>query len=94
MAWYLSRYVCPSCKDVWDDEWSSACDNECGRCGQKHIAPVSTEDVTVVLEKNDNGAWEVWASPTDAEDKPRYALLGRLTVTEAGRVSFRQEMER
>ena len=40
--WYLIQYDCP-CGEHWQEEWSCACDSECGACGTAVAATSFTE---------------------------------------------------
>lgn len=43
-------YVCPSCAAEWQDLWTSACDSECGECGQRDVQPTDWEGCECVAE--------------------------------------------
>jgi hypothetical protein len=88
MAWYNNRYVCPDCGYVWEDDWSACCDDECPECESRHISPVSSEDLTVVVEPTKNGDWSVWRSPPEADDRPRYGLVGVFKAKKSGKLKF------
>lgn len=76
MAWYRSEYQCYRCNYEWDDEWSSICDDECPACGARNASAVLSEDLTRVVEHQDN-CFVVYFSPEDAEDRPKYVIVGR-----------------
>ena len=40
----LVRYECPTCGHKWKEEWFSACDSECPRCGEGDISALSWEE--------------------------------------------------
>lgn len=53
-------YVCPKCENEWEEEWTSACDSECPKCGTENIEadrfcgidetdPAEDEDAAAVL---------------------------------------------
>lgn len=42
---FRNFYVCPQCKHEWDDDWSAMCDDDCPRCGLRHIQPIRSEDI-------------------------------------------------
>lgn len=88
MAWYNSLYVCPECGAVWDSDWSCCSEDECPECDAGDISPVSSEDLTIALEPNGNGSWTIWHSPSHAEDKPRYVMVGGLMLTKSGAINF------
>ncbi len=39
-----SDYECPRCDVHWSDYWDSACDDDCPRCGMRHISPYDWEE--------------------------------------------------
>lgn len=43
MAWFLNHYICPRCKTPWSDEWSATCDDDCPKCGIRHISPTESK---------------------------------------------------
>lgn len=44
-------YVCPKCGEEWEEEYSCACDSECGACGCENIEAARWED----LESGEEG---------------------------------------
>lgn len=42
---FRNFYRCPSCSCLWTDEWSAMRDDDCPRCGKKHISPYESEDI-------------------------------------------------
>lgn len=88
MAWYNNQYVCPDCRAVWDSDWSCGSDDECPQCEERFISPITSEDLTVVAEPNSNGSWTIWRSPPEAEDEPRYEVVGRLEPAKSGTFNF------
>lgn len=42
---FENRYVCPNCKTEWHDVWSSMCDDDCPKCGTRHISPIESVDL-------------------------------------------------
>ncbi|MGC2779733.1 MAG: hypothetical protein WA418_29250 [Bradyrhizobium sp.] len=76
MAWFLNVYRCERCKEIWTDEWSCMCDDECPNCGARDMSPFRSEDLTeLVLQENDQ--FIVLRSPDTAEHDPDYEELGR-----------------
>ena len=47
----LNHYRCPSCEHTWTDQWDCACDDECPRCGQRHISPIVSNDLDDTTER-------------------------------------------
>jgi hypothetical protein len=88
VAWYNNQYICPECSAVWDSEWSCASDDQCPECEERNITPVSRQDLTVVVEPNSDGSWEIWRSSPEAEDKPRYEMLGTLNPCKSRGLKF------
>ena len=83
MAWFLNFYRCAPCKQVWLDQWSCTCDDECLHCGARDMTPCHSEDVTEFIERDGNEFVAIRSSDT-AEDDPDYRELGRFpTRTEA-----------
>ncbi len=71
MAWYRNHYHCGDCGTDWDDEWSCCCDDECPVCGSGDWSPVSSEDLTEIIDAADK-QFLVLRSPETADDRPRY----------------------
>lgn len=42
---FRNFYTCPCCGNEWQDEWSATCDDDCPKCGKRHISPVHSEDL-------------------------------------------------
>lgn len=82
MAWFLNYYTCDRCKCTWTDEWSCTCDDDCPRCGARHMSPDQSDDLTDVIEKRGSG-YVVLRSPETAEDSPDYCELGSFPTREA-----------
>jgi|GEM_PF-3502916 len=45
---FLNHYRCPKCGTEWNDEWYCIVDDECPKCGMRHITPYSSEDLVEV----------------------------------------------
>ena len=88
MAWYNNQYVCPECRAVWDNDWSCRSDDQCPECEARNISPVSSEDLTVIVEPNGDGSWTIWRSPPEAEENPRYEMVGGLKPKKPGAFNF------
>jgi hypothetical protein len=72
MTWFRKSYRCDDCEVDWSDEWSCACNDRCPVCDAE-IEPYESEDLSVQVEMQDNGAsWVVFVSPPDAEHRPCY----------------------
>jgi hypothetical protein len=74
MAWFVNHYHCDDCDTDWDDEWSCCCDDECPSCGSGDWSPVESDDLTFVVEQDDDNAFSVYESPIGAEHSPDYQL--------------------
>ena len=46
----LSRYRCPACGLTWAALWDAACDDDCPRCGKRHLTPYWSADVEYLEE--------------------------------------------
>lgn len=83
MAWFLNHYRCERCREVWTDEWSCTCEDDCPHCGFRHMTPSASQDVTALIAE-DHDAFVVLRSPDTAEHDPNYIEIGRfLTRGEA-----------
>ncbi len=75
MAWFRNSYLCERCDSTWEDEWSCACDDDCSRCGARHMSPFKSDDLTEIIV-NDGKKFVVLWSPETAEHNPDYCELG------------------
>jgi len=75
MAWFLNHYLCERCDSSWSDEWSCMCDDDCPRCGARHMSPFKSDDLTTIIEV-ENSLFVVRWSPETAEHGPSYCDLG------------------
>ncbi|MFN3348765.1 hypothetical protein [Pseudorhodoplanes sp.] len=75
MAWFLNHYECDRCGYGWTDEWSCMCDDDCPRCGARHMSPSDSDDLTKIIEPRES-AFVVLCSPETAEHDPDYRELG------------------
>ena len=71
MAWYRNHYKCYCCEEVWEDNWSCACDDECPRCGARNVSPFDSDDLTFIID-DEGGYFVVLRSPDQAEHEPDY----------------------
>jgi hypothetical protein len=81
MAWLLNKYRCARCNRAWEDEWSAACDDDCPRCGARHIEPYDSVDLTEIVEE-ENGKFRVYRSPDSAEGSADYELIAECDTKE------------
>jgi len=42
---FRNFYKCPRCGHQWQDDWDSTCDDDCPKCGCRHISPDHSEDL-------------------------------------------------
>lgn len=42
----LNHYTCPRCGYYWEDEWDCEVDDDCPKCGNRHISPEESEDIS------------------------------------------------
>jgi hypothetical protein len=75
MAWFANHYLCAQCDAPWADEWSCMCDDDCPRCGERHMSPFKSKDLTTVIERKGESFVVLW-SPETAENDPAYCELG------------------
>lgn len=73
MAWFANHYTCAHCGGDWTDEWSCQCDDDCPHCGARHMSPMGSDDLSVVVQESADGTFTVLLSPDEADDTPRYA---------------------
>lgn len=52
------------------------------------MGPDPSEDLTVIVEPDADGSWQVLRSPLEAEDDPRYEMVGRLKPKKLGSFRF------
>jgi predicted nucleic acid-binding Zn-ribbon protein len=71
MAWFRNHYQCERCGSKWKDDWSCMCDDDCRRCGARHMSPYKSDDLTEIIEPR-KGAFVVLRSPDAAEHLPEY----------------------
>lgn len=81
MAWFRNHYLCERCDSPWEDEWSCTCDDDCPRCGARHMSPFKSDDLTEIIV-NDGKEFVVLWSPEAAEHDPDYCELGRFLSRE------------
>lgn len=75
MAWFRNRYTCERCGKQWSAEWSCMCDDDCQKCGARHISPHDSDELTHLIEQRGNEFW-VLESSRSAEDQPDYSDVG------------------
>jgi hypothetical protein len=81
MAWFLNFYRCARCKQIWIDQWSCMCDDECTHCGARDMSPFDSENLTGVVMQ-DGDAFIAIRSPDTAEHDPDYRELRRFPTRE------------
>jgi len=57
------------------------CDDDCPRCGSRHLTPFKSDDLTTVIKRNGNAFVVLW-SPETAEHDPDYRKLGTFSTLE------------
>ncbi|MET3612087.1 putative nucleic acid-binding Zn-ribbon protein [Rhizobium aquaticum] len=80
MAWYRNSYECTECGEEWEDEWSCCCDDECPNCGSSDWSPVDSENLSVIVETDDEMTFSIYYSPADAGHCPDYVLLAETKI--------------
>lgn len=83
MAWFRNHYRCDRCHDIWADEWSCMCEDDCPQCGFRHMTPFDSENLTALIVR-DGDAFVVMQSPDGVEHDPNYREARRFqTLAEA-----------
>lgn len=75
MAWYRNTYECSECGTNWEDEWSCCCDDECPSCSASDYSPVESEDISVLVERDELGRVKISYSHREAGHTPDYRFL-------------------
>ena len=75
MAWYRNYYQCARCDYEWSDDWSCMCDDDCPKCGARHMSPYESDDLSLVISEEDGKFIVLW-SPETAEHDADYCKLG------------------
>lgn len=44
-ARFRNSYYCEACGTDWEDEWSCEVDDDCPKCGERHISPHESEEL-------------------------------------------------
>jgi len=55
------------------------CDDDCPRCGDRHMSPYNSDDLTEIIERDGQDFVVLW-SPETAEHKADYRELGRFAT--------------
>ena len=45
MLQFLNFYRCARCGHKWADVWTATCDDDCPKCGARHMSPYKSEDI-------------------------------------------------
>jgi hypothetical protein len=85
MAWFCNYYQCPRCGCKWTDNWSCMCDDDCRRCGNRHISPYDSDDLTEIIARR-GPSFVVLRSPKSAEHSADYAEVGAFPTLEQAAV--------
>ncbi|MEJ2624076.1 MAG: hypothetical protein P8Z80_05920 [Pseudolabrys sp.] len=88
MAWFRNHYACDRCGCTWDDEWSCMCDDDCPRCGARHMSPSDSDDLTEVVVR-EGPEFVALRSPETAGHYPDYCELGRFSTRREAEASLR-----
>ena len=82
MAWFRNHYECDRCGSHWDDEWSCTCDDDCPRCGARHMSPYASDDLTEISEQREDEI-VLLRSPDSAQHYPDYRIVAVLPIRSA-----------
>jgi hypothetical protein len=81
MAWFRNYYRCSDCREEWDDEWCCTCVDDCPHCGERHMSPYESEDLTEIIRR-DASAFVVLRSRESAEHAPDYEQVASFPTIE------------
>ena len=42
---------CSDCGKSWHDCWGATCDDDCPRCGARHMSPCESDDLSVIVDR-------------------------------------------
>jgi hypothetical protein len=84
MAWFCNYYICARCGFKWIDEWSCMCEDDCPNCDFRHMTPVSSDDLTYIIEEQ-KGGFALLHSPDMAEHFPDYLEIATFPTREEAR---------
>ena len=93
MAWYRNYYECARCGSKWTDDWSCMCDDDCRRCGARHMTPYKSNDLTEIIEKRE-GEYVVLRSPDNAEHLPDYREIAKFSTHKQAKVYLKGDDQR
>jgi hypothetical protein len=79
MAWFRNYYECARCGAFWTDEWSCMCDDDCRKCGARHMSPLKSDDLTEITWQRDDGL-VLLRSPASAEHQPDYVVVAEFPL--------------
>ena len=68
MAQFLNRYRCARCGNRWSDVWDCGVDDDCPKCGARHMSPVKSTE----LDEDDDEEGQDRESYTDDQDRESY----------------------
>jgi predicted nucleic acid-binding Zn-ribbon protein len=72
--WFRNYYRCERCGHEWTDEWSATCDDDCPKCGARHMSPLDSDDLSVIVRPVGAG-FVVFRSADTAEHDPDYRKI-------------------
>lgn len=52
VQWFLNCYRCVRCHHIWEDEWSSMCDDRCPICNIE-MTPYKSVDLSRNIDQDD-----------------------------------------
>lgn len=81
VAWFRNYYLCHRCDSAWSSAWSCMADDDCPRCGARHMSPFDSDDLTNVIHAGAD-AFVVLHSPDTAEERPAYQEIATFKCRE------------
>lgn len=56
------------------------CDDDCPACGSRHFSPEHSDDLSVIIEKNELSRFDVLYSHPQAEHEPDYQHFAEVGI--------------
>lgn len=72
--WVKDWLFCPNCGHKNITQFAAMCDDDCPMCGERHMSPIKSSDLTEILKPYD-GAFAIFRSDDSAEHLPNYRVV-------------------